>query len=252
MFEDTVDGRKARGYLPWGWWTEGASAAGRRAVCLPGMPRYVSCGQSNWFLKPETTYIFGLNTSLAKNEFYLSCKMREGRGLCKVASAPGERRRELRAGPMRPRREGRGGGAEEEQGRASGSQARRPAATRSLQVWVRSHPSTGFLRLLEQNPRPGRASRPEGLAALSGPGRSPLGPSLFLEQSGLGVSTPVSPSAWSAPPDPPPLLWFSNDAFLSVQTLLQCGLLTKARPSSLLKEPSQPACSTREPLRSRL
>lgn len=90
---------KHAGYLPWGWWTEGASVVGRRAACLPEMPRYVSCGQSNWFLKPETTYISGLNTSLEKNDFYLSYKMQEGRDLCKITSAPGEMRREIHVSP---------------------------------------------------------------------------------------------------------------------------------------------------------
>ena len=46
-------------HLPWGWWTEGASVVDPRAACLPEMPRYVSCGQSNWFLKPETNIHLG-------------------------------------------------------------------------------------------------------------------------------------------------------------------------------------------------
>lgn len=182
---------KHAGYLPWGWWTEGASVVGRRAACLPEMPRYVSCGQSNWFLKPETTYIFGLNTSLEKNDFYLSCKMQEGRDLCKITSAPGEMWHEIR---VSPRGHGERTGAARQRrsrGRASISQAahgpaHHPAATRPLQVWVRSHPSTSFLRLLEQNPSPDLASRPNrgGCSlSLSGPCLSPLWLSLFLEQS---------------------------------------------------------------------
>lgn len=46
-------------HLPWGWWTEGASVVDPRAACLPEMPKYVSCGQSNWFLKPETNIHLG-------------------------------------------------------------------------------------------------------------------------------------------------------------------------------------------------
>lgn len=59
IFEDkSGEQNEQAGHLPWGWWTEGASGVDRRVACLPEMPKYVSCGQSNWFLKPETTYIW--------------------------------------------------------------------------------------------------------------------------------------------------------------------------------------------------
>ena len=141
---------------------------------------------------------------------------------------------------------GRGGaGAGLLSGRLPAGSARHPAATRPLQVWVRSHPSTSFLRLLEQNPSLDPALRPNGAGCSVSLWSLPLSlwPSLFLEQSysfwpwGL-YSFLHLPRMLPRHPDPPPLLQFLNDAFSFIWTLLQCGLLTKARPTSLLKESS--------------